>query len=201
MLARFLKFVSTNPLISAIVGTFIGTVLGTQYVAWKAPDVSGVFGDLGRWLRAPAGSTRVDEITLALLALLLGFISCTALFLREAQKQRQREQGAAPPDAPAPPRAVPADFAPTGWQAWVGRILLHHDPDPLDLDVVFDGIRRIHLSEHARTPLVRAQVARDLDQLVAAGIARYAGSERVYALTKLGRDWLLEQEPPRQRPG
>jgi hypothetical protein len=67
--------------------------------------------------------------------------------------------------------------------------------------VVFDGIRRIHLSEHTKSPLFRAQVARDLEQLIAAGMVRYAGSERVYALTKPGRDWLLEaQEVPWQRP-
>jgi hypothetical protein len=202
MWARFFKFISTNLLIAGSIAAFVGTVAGTWFVAWKAPDVGGALGDLGRWLRAPAVSTRVDEITLALVAILLGFIISAALFLREARKQQRRQALlglSRPPHAEG--RAIPDDFVPTDRQAWAGHILLRHDPDPVDLDVVFDGIRRIHLSQHPKSPLFRAQVARDLEQLIAAGMVRNAGSERVYALTKPGRDWLLEaQDVPWQRP-
>jgi hypothetical protein len=108
MLARFFKAVSNNPLIAAIVGTVIGGWILAQLLAMKAPDVGGVLGAVGRWLRAPAGSTRVDEITLALLAIVLGFLSCTALFLHEAHKQQRRRAapGAPPAAAPAPDVAV-----------------------------------------------------------------------------------------------
>jgi hypothetical protein len=102
-------------LIIVVLGTAVGTVVGTWLVAWKAPETGNIFSALGRWLRAPSGSTRVDEITLALVSILLGFISCAALFLREAQKRQQREQQtpAAAAPAPTPPRARPDDWAPT----------------------------------------------------------------------------------------
>jgi hypothetical protein len=141
MLARFLKFVSNNPLAATIVGTIIGGWILTQLLAVKAPDVGGVFGAVGRWLRAPAGSTRVDEITLALVSILLGFISCAALFLREAQKRQQRERqtSAAAAPAPTPPRARPDDWAPT-----VDAVVPAPDVARLDsTEAYFSGVRAL----------------------------------------------------------
>jgi uncharacterized MnhB-related membrane protein len=112
MWTRFLNLVSTSPLISAIVGTFIGTVFATQYVAWKAPDVSSYLGGLGRWLRAPAGATHNDIITLAVVAILLGFISCAAIFLREYLKLPRRERPVTPAAAPAPASVTPTNTSP-----------------------------------------------------------------------------------------
>ena len=114
MLARIWKVVSNNPLVYTIVGTFIGTVLATQYVAWKAPDLSGVLGAVGGWLRGPSGSTRVNEITLVLLALLLGILSCAAAFLRDYPEQRQRKQ-------PAPAAAPQVRFAPESFELTPAR--------------------------------------------------------------------------------
>jgi hypothetical protein len=103
MLARLIKFVSNNPLAATIVGTIIGGWVLTQLLAMKAPDVGGVVGTIGRWLRTPAGSTRADIITLTAVSILLGFVGFAAILLGQYQKLRRR-----PNDSPLVPALVPA---------------------------------------------------------------------------------------------
>lgn len=134
MWARFFKFISTNSLIAGSIAAFVGTVAGTWFVAWRAPDVGSIFSVLGRWLRAPAGSTRIDEITLALVAILFGFISCAAIFLREAQKQKRLE--AARGEAPA------FDPAATTRSTTASKSLVNTD-DP------YESVDRYYETKHA----------------------------------------------------
>src|SRR5580658_7878912 len=108
---KLLVLCSNNPLVASIVGTVIGTVVGTWVVAWKAPDLGGVLGSIARWLRAPAGASRLQLLTLTVLGVLLGVLVVTAILQAEYQKLRLRERQAVPP-APQ----LPSDFNPTGVQ-------------------------------------------------------------------------------------
>lgn len=173
MLARFLKFISHNPLAATIVGTIIGGWILAQLLAMKAPDVGGVLGAVGRWLRAPAGSTRIDEITLALVAILFGFLSCTALFLRQFSELRRREQ------QPTPEPPIHPSFVPDENQKKVLKLMLHMWKGPLDLR------RACYLIQGQRT---RVEVAQDMFALTVAGVitTRHTAQNEWYDLTNAG---------------
>jgi hypothetical protein len=198
MLARFLKFISHNQLAATIVGTIIGGWILAQLLAMKAPDVGGVLGAVGAWLRGPAGSTRVDEITAVLLAILLGFVAGGVLFMRQHPELFRRKEQAPPAAAPAPPRVIPDDFTPTERQGWETGVLMHYWPSRVDLEQLFRFVQQAFTRE-GNDPhlLLKAHVARDMEQLEAIGMVRIdaLGQVRYYHLTTAGRDWLLEGLP------
>jgi hypothetical protein len=212
VLKRFFKFIANNPLAATIVGTVIGGWLLTQLLAMKAPDVGGVIGMIGRWLRAPTGATRADTITLVAVSILLGFVGFAAMLLGQYQRLRRRsppehhQPAAAPevkPEVPvkaavAVPAAiseapVPHDFSPSTEQARVMARLLKAYPRSIDLDDAAAAL--VHRDDMGRlVHPTRAHAEHTLDQLrevAMATVDRPGHVMRRYTMTPAGKNWIL----------
>jgi len=183
MPARFLKFISNNPLAATLAGTIIGGWLLSRLLAMKAPDVSGGVGTIGRWLRAPTGATHSDIITLVAVSVLLGFVGFAAILLGQYQKLR-REQQAASAAAPAPATVTPTNTPPPLEKTDLS-VLRVIAGDGKDANVLLTTIcQRLRLTEQ-RVVLACERLSQNYF-VIANGSDR--SGTRLFALTTAGRE-------------
>ena len=178
-----LKVVSNNPLASTIVGTIIGGWLLSQLLAVKAPDVSGVVGTIGRWLRAPTGARHSDIITLVSVSILLGFVGFAAILLGQYQKLR-REQQAASAATRAPATVTPSNTPPMLEKTDLS-VLRVIAGDGKDANVLLTTIcQRLRLTEQ-RAVLACERLSQNYFVI---GNGSDTSGTRLFALTTAGRE-------------
>jgi hypothetical protein len=200
MLNRFLKLIANNPLAATIVGTVIGGWLLTLLLAMKAPDVGGLIGTAGRWLRTQTTTTNGDIITLAVISILLGFLCFAAMLFGQFQKLQRRgaEQRADVPQAPG--RFEPEAYELTPLRsrallALLGRVEARttlYDLHQAVQEYDYDGRHYIDESQS------RGRLQHDMDEAEHVGIVsierRPNGTSHYYGMTVPGRDWVLHNE-------
>lgn len=200
-----MRRLSSNQWTVTIVGTAVGTVLATWFLALHWSDVKPYFAPVGRWLAEPECVTHGQQLLALVLTLVVvgggamlffwAFLKWRLKITREVVEAIKKQRAAA---VAAAPKFDPESFELTPIRCRELLALLRRMESRTTLNQLHSLI--IDDGEWFDPDTSNAQVQHDMEDAERAGLVRTerlpeAGAASTYSLTiPDGRDWVLENE-------